>query len=162
MKVSGAFSRIMSRLSWICFTLAFIWLVVVSAVEFAFPSIRARYGWVEWESDFLWAPWSFFMIAVPLFFAGSSIVKAMYRRSIRVNGISSEAKILISHPDRLISDGLWVRFLLEVSPRDRRPFRFETETLISVNDMPRIQPGKSVLVKYDPNSNDAVLVWPKD
>src|ERR1700752_3363655 len=111
--LAGVFSRAINRLLLIHFTLGFIWFVTITAVEFAFPTIRVGYGWEKWEADLIWTPFLVFLVGFPFFFGGSSLAKALYKRSILANGVPSQAKILIaSHSDTSINvDFMAVTFL---------------------------------------------------
>jgi hypothetical protein len=50
-----------------------------------------------------------------------------------------------------------VRMVLEVHPPGGAPFQAETERLVSRLQIPQIQPGMVVEVKYDPATNAVAL-----
>jgi hypothetical protein len=52
-----------------------------------------------------------------------------------------------------------VHLTLEVHPRDLTPnFQAETEMLVSRLQIPQIQPGAVVNVRYDPESKEVAIV----
>ena len=51
-----------------------------------------------------------------------------------------------------------VRMLLEVQPATGSPFQAETEMLVSRLEIPQIQPGMVVSVKYDSKTKAVALV----
>jgi hypothetical protein len=54
-----------------------------------------------------------------------------------------EAPLGGTYPHRL-------RLVLEVSPTDSMPYRAETVVFVSAVELPRVQPGCDVTVRYDP------------
>jgi hypothetical protein len=86
------------------------------------------------------------------------IINAVNNRSIRVKGESAEAIILkISETGMSINDDPVVKFVLDVGPAGQPRFQAEAEQLVSRLDIPQLQPGKIVQVKYDRNSGAVVL-----
>jgi hypothetical protein len=153
-------SEVMNGLGWICFALALIWPTGALISAFLFPPSfdAANTGIALWA--FVW-PSVFFALATPVLIWGSIFARARHSRSILAHGIPAEAKILkLSETGTTINDRPLVRFLLEVHPADRPAFQVETEKVISILDIPRIQPGTIVPVRYDPSSNAVALVWP--
>jgi hypothetical protein len=153
-------SRVIAQLGWTSFALVFIWPLAMIGV-----------GWISELSPenlgtyFLafFGPWFFFFVATLVLFVGPPIANLLHASSILANGISAEAKILkLAETGTTINDRPLVRFSLEVYPAGRPPFRAEAEKLISILDIPRLQPGKVVPVKYDPNSNEVALALPTD
>lgn len=51
-----------------------------------------------------------------------------------------------------------VAFDLEIHPEHAAPFRANTKALISRLDVPQIQPGRTVPVKYDPKQPSRVAI----
>lgn len=60
-----------------------------------------------------------------------------------------------------INDDPVVEFILEISPDDAAPYQASTRGLVSQLDLPAIQPGTVLGVKYDPNepSRVALDMW---
>ncbi len=51
-----------------------------------------------------------------------------------------------------------VAFVLEVHPEHAAPFRAHTKALISRLDVPQVQPGRTVQVKFDPKQPSRVAI----
>jgi hypothetical protein len=51
-----------------------------------------------------------------------------------------------------------VAFYLEVQPEQGPPFRAKTEALVSRLDVPQVQPGKVLPVKFDPQQQSRVAI----
>jgi hypothetical protein len=99
----------------------------------------------------------FVLLSTGLIF-GASIVNAVNDRSIRARGSSAEAIILkISETGLSINDNPVVKLLLDVGPPGQPRFQAEAERLISRLDIPQFQPGKTVQVKYDPDSKAVAI-----
>lgn len=77
-------------------------------------------------------------------------------------GVPAPARIVrLVDTGTSINDDPVVEFILEVSPDDAAPFPASTRALISRLDVPSIQPGTVVRVKYDPAepSRVALDMW---
>jgi hypothetical protein len=150
----------MVRLGWTSFALILIWPLAVQGVFWISGPSPENIGTLFFA---LWAPELFFIVAMFILFAGSPVANALHNRSVLANGISAEAKILkLAETGTTVNDRPLVRFSLEVYPAGRPPFRADAEKLISILDIPRLQPGKVVPVKYDPNSNEVAPALPTD
>ena len=57
-----------------------------------------------------------------------------------------------------INDDPVVEFVLEVSAPDGGTFEARTEALVSRLDVPQVQPGRVVPVKFDPNDRSRVAL----
>jgi hypothetical protein len=154
-------SKVMHGLSSICFALTFLLMPIaflglaISAIFGPLFEALVNVSFVAFIALF------FFFIAGFCLLFGSQAARAAGSRSILARGKSSEAKILkISETGLTINDRPLVRFLLEVHPADRPRFQAETEKVISPLDIPRIQPGTVISVKYDPSNKTVALVWP--
>jgi hypothetical protein len=162
-------SQTMRRLGWWAFALIFIWMFVGSAMLFAFlPSretVEADTEAVKRFSEmlptyvFIFAGGvTFFVLLSTGLSFGASIVNAVNDRSIRARGSSAEAIILkISETGLSINDNPVVKLLLDVGPPGQPRFQAEAERLISRLDIPQFQPGKTVQVKYDPDSKAVAI-----
>lgn len=94
---------------------------------------------------------------------GSTLVASREARSIRQSGVTAPAKILqLRDTGTTINKDPVVRILLEVQPENAPTFQAETEQLISRLQIPQIQPGAVLLVKYDPGDNDVALLFETD
>jgi hypothetical protein len=73
-------------------------------------------------------------------------------RELQKTGEQAQAKILsIWDTGMTVNDDPVVGFLLEVYPEGRPAFQAKTKLRISRLDIPRIQPGTIVPVRFDPN-----------
>lgn len=80
-------------------------------------------------------------------------------------GVPAPARIVrLVDTGTSINDDPVVEFILEVSPDDAPPFEASTRGLVSRLDIPAIQPGTIVRVKYDPDdpSRVALDMWDCD
>ncbi len=90
---------------------------------------------------------------------GATVASAVTNRAVLANGRPARAEILqIAQTGTRINDNPVVRFVLEVRPPDEPAFRAETERLVPLIEIPQIQPGTIVSVKYDPASRAVALV----
>jgi hypothetical protein len=160
----------MRRLGWWMFALTFIWMIAFMFIGFFTinPAVAPDALDSEASASLPQTLERFFALFFggTVFFAlgstgliwGASIVNALKDRSIRTKGKSAEATILkISETGMTVNDNPVVKFLLEVSPAGEPHFQAEAERLVSRLDIPQFQPGKSVQVRYDPDSKAVAL-----
>ena len=84
-------------------------------------------------------------------------------REIRAVGVPAEARVLkIWETGVRVNDNPVVGFLLEVHPDGMPPYEAETKALISILDIPRIQPGATFVVVYDPENPQRVAFPEKE
>lgn len=90
---------------------------------------------------------------------GASIASGVSNSRLQATGRPAEATILhISDTGTTINKDPVVRFKLEVRPPGEPPFEAEAERLVSRLQIPMIQPGATVQVKYDPQSRAVALL----
>jgi hypothetical protein len=94
------------------------------------------------------------LVLAPL--AGCAIVDHMSgvseARALQEKGLPAEATIVeIWDTGMTVNNDPVVGFLLEVRPPDQTSFRAKTKLRISRLDLPRVQPGLVVPVRYDPS-----------
>lgn len=91
---------------------------------------------------------------------GAVLVSQREATSIRQSGVTTTARILeLRDTGTTINQDPVVRLVLEVQPKNAPAFQTETEQLVSRLQIPQIQPGKTLLVKYDPADNDVALLF---
>ena len=81
---------------------------------------------------------------------------------IRANGLPATATVLkIWETGVKVNDTPVVGFLLEVQAEGMQPYQAETKALISILQIPQIQPGAVLKVKYDPEDPNRVAldIW---
>ena len=80
-------------------------------------------------------------------------------RQIRAEGLPATAKVLsIWDTGVMLNNNPVVGFLLEVYAEGLAPWQAETRALISILEIPRIQPGAVLPVMYDPNDPSRVAL----
>jgi hypothetical protein len=80
-------------------------------------------------------------------------------RKIRAEGLPATAKVLsIWDTGVMINNNPVVGFFLEVHAEGLVPWQAETKALISILEIPRIQPGAVLPVMYDPNDPSRVAL----
>ncbi len=78
---------------------------------------------------------------------------------IRAIGEPAKAKVLkIWDTGITVNQDPVVGFLLEVHPEERPVYQAETQGIISRLDIPQIQPGAILQVKFDPNNPSRVAL----
>ena len=143
-------SKTMRKLGWWAFAL--MWIPFVAGL------IASSAG------DHAWSGLSFVVsgvlfVASILLLVGAPIVSAIHNRAVLANGLPAQATILkVSDTGTTINNDPVVRLLLEVQPPDQPTFQAETERLISRLQIPQVQPGAVVQVKYDPASRAVALL----
>lgn len=139
-------SKTMRRLGWLAFALTWIpfaSLLGLPAGDYAWSELPllTRYSIVV--SGVL-------AVASTLLLVGAPIVSAIHNRAVLANSLLAQATVLkVSDTGTTINNDPVVRLLLEVHPPDRPTFQAETECLISRLQIPQVQPGAIVQVKYD-------------
>lgn len=79
--------------------------------------------------------------------------------AIRRTGTAATARVLqIFDTGMTLNNDPVVRFRLEVYPTEGEPFEAETKAVIGRLDIPRIQPGAQLQVKYDGNDHTRVAL----
>ena len=149
----------MRKFGWIAFGLMWIPFATMMLAMLSLPD--GSYDWVELP---ILARYSMVIggvlaaVAV-LGITGASVVGALSNRAVLANGRPATAEILqIAQTGTTINDNPVVRFVLEVRPPDEPAFQAETERLVPLIEIPQIQPGTIVSVKYDPSSRAVALV----
>ena len=151
-------SQRMRRLGWQFFSLMWIPFITLMIGMIGMP--EGSYEWAELPplSRYSLIGVGVFALVSTVLLIGSPIVAGMKNRAVLANGQPAEARILeIRDTGTTINNDPVVRFLLEVHPPDGSPFQAETERLISRLEIPQIQPGTTLRVKYDPESHAVAL-----
>jgi hypothetical protein len=82
-------------------------------------------------------------------------------REVRAKGLPAEATVLrIWETGVRVNDNPVVGFLLELRAEGREPWQAETKALVSILDIPQIQPGAVLEVLYDPEHPELVAIGP--
>lgn len=151
-------SKQMRRWGWRFFALMWAPFIILMVAMMGLPE-----GSYDWSELPVLARIS--LVAVGVFGAGSTlllvgapIVSGLANHAILSRGQPAEARILeIVDTGTTINQNPVVRFRLEVQPPGRPPFEAEAERLISRLQIPLVQPGSIVHVKYDPASYAVAL-----
>jgi hypothetical protein len=148
----------MRKIGWLCFILMWIpfstWFISMLGLP------NGSYSWSELPvlARFSMVLMLFFIAALIILLVGAPIVAGLSNRSVLAHGRPAEAKILkIWDTGTTVNNSPMVRMLLEVQPPGEPAFQAETERLVSRLEIPQIQPGNVVGVKYDPSSRAVAL-----
>jgi hypothetical protein len=99
-----------------------------------------------------------FGVGAMLLLVGAPLLSGLKNQSVLENGQAAEARILkVMDTGTTINNNPVVRLQLEVHTPGGEVFRAETERLIPRLEVPQIQPGATVEVKYDPASHAVAL-----
>jgi len=80
-------------------------------------------------------------------------------KEVQAVGVPAEGTVLaIWETGVRVNDNPVVGFRLEIHAEGREPWEAETKALISILDIPRIQPGAVLSVVYDPNDPQRVAI----
>lgn len=80
-------------------------------------------------------------------------------REVQAVGVPAEATVLaIWETGVRVNDNPVVGFRLEIHVEGREPWEAETKALISILDIPQIQPGAVLEVLYDPDDPQRVAI----
>jgi len=146
------------KLGWGLFGLMWVPFACIFIGMIGMPN--GSYDWVELPALTRYA-----MVAVGilagasmLLLFGSAFLGMAMNRGIQARGIPALARVLEIHDTgTTVNQNPLVRLVLEVQPDHAPPFEAETERLISRLQVPEVQPGEVVLVKYDPESGEVAL-----
>lgn len=90
--------------------------------------------------------------------AGSFAGKRLYRQIIH-NGLDAEARLIkVTDTGTRINECPLLNISMEVHPPGAPSFFHETRMTFSIVDLPKIQPGKTVRVKYIPGTDKVAIV----
>jgi hypothetical protein len=88
---------------------------------------------------------------------GPELSRRLGTKDVPQNGILATARITeIKDTGSRVNYNPRVHIKMEVQPTSGAAFAAETETVVSVVDLPRLQPGATVSVRYDPGDRTAV------
>jgi hypothetical protein len=89
---------------------------------------------------------------------GSNAARISANRALQKNGLRADARILsIKDTGTRINRSPVIRLMLEVRPPNQPIFEAETERLLSILDIPNLQPGNIIQVKYNPDSREVAI-----
>lgn len=146
------------RLGWISFALMWIPFTAIFIGMFSMPS--GSYDWIDLPMITRMG-----IVGTGIFFAismvtmiGSPLVSWVSNRSLQTKGLQAQATILeVRDTGTTINQSPLVHLKLQVEPGDRPAFQADTELLINRLQVPQIQPGVKVAVRYDPESHAVAL-----
>ncbi len=152
-------SKRLRKLGWLIFRLMWIPFITLMIGMIGMPN--GEYSWSELPTltQYSLIGVGIFGAAATILFIGAPIVSAFTNQSISKSGILAEGKIIkISDTGTTINNNPVVRLLVEVQSANQPPFQAETERLIPRLQVPQIQPGAVVKLKYDPDTKEVALV----
>lgn len=90
---------------------------------------------------------------------GGPVLVGSINQRLKTHGTAATAKVVsLTQTGMYINSNPMVRFVLEVQPPHGSPFHAEAERLVNLVDLPRLQPGASVSVRYNPDNLDVAIV----
>ena len=93
--------------------------------------------------------------------AGSVAGKRLYRHIVE-NGRDAEARVVkVTDTGTRINNAPLLNISMEVQPPGAHSFFHETKMTFSIVDLPKIQPGKTVRVKYLPGEDKVAIIGAK-
>ena len=99
-----------------------------------------------------------FLVAM-LLISAPSLLGGIENSKILENGQPATARILsLADTGTTINNDPMIHFKLEVHSPDGTVFNAETERLVSRLQIPQIQPGTEINVKFDPNTKEVAVV----
>lgn len=151
--------KVMRRWGWRAFGLMWIPFATLMISILGMP--EGSYAWSELPAltRYSLLGLGFFFAATFVLLIGATLVGAGTNRHVLSTGRSAEATIVdLQDTGTTINQNPLVRLVLDVKPPDRPAFRAETEQIIPRLQIPQVQPGTVVAVKYDPDSQAVALV----
>ncbi|MBN1878224.1 MAG: hypothetical protein JXA33_28655 [Anaerolineae bacterium] len=149
----------MRRVGWLAFGLMWIFFITLMVSLIGMPG--GDYAWSELPplTRFsLVGVGGLFLMSITLL-VSAPIIGGLSNRATLARGLPAEAIILkLSDTGTTINNNPIVRLLLEVHLPGQSPFQAETEQLFSQLQIPQIQPGTTVQVKYNPTNQAVALV----
>lgn len=151
-------SKAMRTWGWVSFRLMWLPFITIFIGMWGLP--EGEYAWVELPMlarVSMVAAGSLAALALILL-VGAAVAGLFANRSLQENGLPAQAKIVkVWDTGTTINHDPLVRMILEVHPPGGTPFQAETERLVSRLQIPQIQPGMVVDVRYDPATNAVAL-----
>lgn len=152
-------AQLMRKIGWRCFMLMWIPFGTMFIGMMGMP--EGSYAFEEFPpiTQYSLVIGGILAVAAMVLIPGAFIASMLANRAILKNGQLAQAKIInLSETGTRINHQPVVRILLEVQPPGQPAFQAETEKLISILQIPQLQPGATVQVKYDPESKEVALM----
>jgi hypothetical protein len=148
----------MRKWGWVCFRLMWLPFITLFIGMMRLPS--GSYAWAQLPLLARVSIIAVVALMVPstVLLVGAPIVSSRANRVLLEDGQPAQATILkVRDTGTTINNNPVVRLLLEVQPPGGTPFQAETERLIPRLQIPQIQPGSVVAVRYDPQTKAVAL-----
>jgi len=101
----------------------------------------------------------FGLVGAGAFAVASSVTGKRLYRQIVENGRDAEARLInVTDTGTRINECPLLNVSMEVQPPDAPSFYHETRMTISIVDIPKIQPGKAVRVRYIPGADKGAII----
>lgn len=152
-------ARRVRRLGWIASTLMWIPFATMFIGMIGLPKASYDRGELPLLSRYSRLVGGSLAAASTALLVGAPILSRITNRSVMRQGQTADARIReIWDTGTTINQNPVVRMLLEVHPPGGSTFQAETERLIPRLQLPQVQPGASVGVRYDPRSRAVAIV----
>lgn len=107
----------------------------------------------------MFIPLTLLGLALPLYFVVKLMRGSAERKRLLTTGVPAIATIMqIWETGTRINDRPMVGFALQVQPQGGQPFQAQCQMVVSPLQIPSIQPGTQVQVKYDPANPSKVAI----
>jgi hypothetical protein len=149
----------MRKFGWLAFKLMWLPFSTLMIAMLGLP--EGEYDWVELPilARYSLVIGGILAASAVILLIGAPIVSGIHNLTILKQGLPAQAVILkITDTGTTINKDPLVRLLLEVQPPGEPAFKAETERLIPRLQIPLIQPGTVVEVKYDPHNKTVALL----
>lgn len=146
------------RIGWIAFRLMWIPFILIFVGMFSMPP--GSYDWVDLPMVTRVGIGGTAVLGAlaMILLVGSAVLSSINNLSLQKDGIQAQATILeVRDTGTTINQNPLVHLKLQVEPGNRPGFEAETEQVIGRLQVPQIQPGVKVKVRYNPYNHEVAL-----
>jgi len=148
----------MRRIGWIAFRLLWIPFILIFVGMFSMPS--GSYDWVDLPSITRIGIVGTAVLGAlaMILLVGSVILSSLNNLDLQTDGMQAQATVLeVRDTGTTINQNPLVHLKLKVEPGNQPSFEAETEQVIGRLQVPQVQPGAKVAVRYNPYSHAVAL-----
>ena len=147
------------KLGWIAFGLMWVPFAGIFIGMIGMP--EGSYSWAELPpiTRYSLIATGVLFLTTMLSFPGGLVVSYLGNRRVRAEGRRAEAEVLELYETGItINEHPVVGFKLRVFPLSGPPFEAQTEQKVPRLQVPQIQPGTRIQVRYDPDSKRVAIL----
>ncbi|MGA9191963.1 MAG: hypothetical protein WBZ24_09540 [Anaerolineales bacterium] len=148
----------MRRIGWIVFRLLWIPFILIFVGMFRMPP--GSYDWVDLPSITRIGIIGTAVLGAlaMILLAGSVVLSSLNNLDLQTDGMKAQATVLeVRDTGTTINQNPLVHLKLKVEPGNQPSFEAETEQVIGRLQVPQVQPGAKVAVRYNPYSHAVAL-----